>query len=114
MRLKQTIRETLGAVHEFANLVLRLGRNFHHGFDDVYEPIRRPIERHEDEKKRLASFEQSAKERGKDLRELHRKTRAARPVSAAFLLFASNRRPGGTCHKMGYDFSRPRCRIIGL
>ncbi|MGO9997099.1 MAG: hypothetical protein ACLPKW_05010 [Acetobacteraceae bacterium] len=64
VRLKQTIRETLGSVHEFANLVLRLGRNLHHGFHDIYEPIKRPIERHEDEKKRLASFEQSAKERG--------------------------------------------------
>ncbi|WP_281932612.1 hypothetical protein [Methylocystis iwaonis] len=56
VRLKQTIRETQGDVHEFANLVLRMAKNFHRGFHDIYEPIRGPIERHEVEKKRLESM----------------------------------------------------------
>jgi hypothetical protein len=63
VRLKQTIQETQGAVHEFANVVLRMARNLHHGFHDIYEPIKGPIERHEAEKKRMASM-QGAKERG--------------------------------------------------
>ena len=70
VRLKQTIRETQGAVHEFASLVLRIGRNFHCGFHDIYEPIKGPIERHEAEKKRLELIEQRAKERG-DMSQVH-------------------------------------------
>jgi hypothetical protein len=54
VRLKQTIRETQAAVHEFANLVLRMGRNLHRGFHDIYEPIKGAIERHDGEKRRLA------------------------------------------------------------
>jgi hypothetical protein len=64
VRLKQTIRETQGAVHEFANLVLRLARNLHRGFHDIYEPIKTPIERFEAEKKRLESIQQRVKVQG--------------------------------------------------
>jgi hypothetical protein len=55
VRLKQTIRETQAGVHEFANLALRMARNLHRGFHDIYEPIKGPIENHEAEKKRLAA-----------------------------------------------------------
>lgn len=64
VRLKQTIRETQGAVHEFANSVLRMARNLHRGFHDIYEPIKGPIERHEAEKKRLEFIQQRVKEQG--------------------------------------------------
>jgi hypothetical protein len=64
VRLKQAIRETQTGVHEFANLVLRLARNLHRGFHDIFEPIKGPIERHEDEKKRLAAIQQRGKGRG--------------------------------------------------
>jgi hypothetical protein len=64
VRLKQTIRETQGAVHEFGNLVLRMARNLHRGFHDIYEPIKGSIDRHEAEKKRLASIQQRIKEQG--------------------------------------------------
>jgi hypothetical protein len=57
VRLKQTIRETQGAIHEFANIVLRMARNLHRGFHDIYEPIKGPIERHE-------AIQKRAKERG--------------------------------------------------
>jgi hypothetical protein len=70
VRLKQAIRETQGAVHEFANIVLRMARNLHRGFHDIYEPIKGPIERHEAEKKRLESIQQRAKERG-DMSQVH-------------------------------------------
>lgn len=64
VRLKQTIRETQVAVHEFANIVLRIARNLHRGFHDIFEPAKRPIELHEAEKKRLESIQQRTKERG--------------------------------------------------
>jgi hypothetical protein len=64
LRLKQTIRETQGAVHEFGNLVLRMARNLHRGFHDIYEPIKGSIDLHDAEKKRLASIQQRIKEQG--------------------------------------------------
>ena len=63
VRLKQTIRETQPGVHEFANLTLRMARNLHRGFHDIYEPIKGPIDHYEAEKKRLATFQQQKKER---------------------------------------------------
>jgi hypothetical protein len=41
-----------------------MARTLHRGFHDIYEPIKRPIELHEAEKKRLEAFQQRAKERG--------------------------------------------------
>jgi hypothetical protein len=70
VRLKQAIRETQGAVYEFANIVLRMARNLHRGFHDIYEPIKGPIERHEAKKKRLESIQHRAKERG-DISQVH-------------------------------------------
>jgi hypothetical protein len=64
VRLKQTIRETQGAVHEFANLVLRVARNLHRCFHDIFEPIKEPIERHETHKKHLESMKRPTKEKG--------------------------------------------------
>ena len=63
VRLKQTIRETQSGVHEFANLALRMARNLHCGFHDIYEPIQGPIDHHESEKKRLAAFQRQTAER---------------------------------------------------
>jgi hypothetical protein len=63
VRLKQTIRETQSGVHEFANLALRMARNLHRGFHDIYEPIKGPIDHHEAEKHRLAAFDRQALER---------------------------------------------------
>ena len=57
VRLKQAIRETQSGVREFASLTLRMARNLHRGFHDIYEPIKGPIDRHEAEKKRLATFQ---------------------------------------------------------
>jgi hypothetical protein len=57
VRLKQAIRETQADVHDFANLTLRMARNLHRGFHDIYEPIRGEIDRHEAEKKRLAGLQ---------------------------------------------------------
>jgi hypothetical protein len=57
VRLKQAIRETQAGVHEFANLALRMARNLHRGFHDIYEPAKAAIDRHEAEKKRLASLQ---------------------------------------------------------
>jgi hypothetical protein len=70
VRLKQTIRETQGAVHEFANIVLRMARNLHIGFHDIFEPIKGPIERYKAQKKRMESFQQGAKDRG-DMSQVH-------------------------------------------
>jgi hypothetical protein len=64
VRLKQAIRETQAAIHEFANIVLRMGRNLHRGFHDIYEPIKGPIERYVEDQKRLASIQEKAKEQG--------------------------------------------------
>ncbi len=61
VRLKQSIRETKEAVHTFANVVVRMARNLHRGFHDIYGPIKAPIERHEAEKKRLEDFRQRSK-----------------------------------------------------
>jgi hypothetical protein len=62
VRLKRTIRETQGDVHEFANLVLRMARNLHRGFHDIFEPIKEPIEYHETNKKRLESMRRQTKD----------------------------------------------------
>ena len=58
VRLKQSIHETQAGIHEFANLTLRMARNLHRGFHEIYEPIKGHIERHEAEKRRLAAFQQ--------------------------------------------------------
>jgi hypothetical protein len=70
VRLKQTIRETQGAVHEFVNLVLRMARNLHRGFHDIFEPIKEPIERHEAHKKNLESMKRQAEEK-RDIPKVH-------------------------------------------
>jgi Zn finger protein HypA/HybF involved in hydrogenase expression len=57
VRLKQSIRETQAGVHEFANAVLRMARNLHRGFHDIYEPAKGAVERYEAEKKRLAALQ---------------------------------------------------------
>ncbi|WP_407151015.1 hypothetical protein [Bradyrhizobium sp. ORS 86] len=57
VRLKQSIRETQAGVHEFASLVLRMARNLHRGFHDIYEPAKAAIDRYEAEKKRLAALQ---------------------------------------------------------
>jgi hypothetical protein len=74
VRLKQTIRETQGAVHEFGNLVLRMARKLHRGFHDIYVPIKGPIDRYEAERKRLAAIQQRIKEQGPTAESSHRET----------------------------------------
>ena len=61
VRLKQTIRETQSGVHEFATLVLRMARNLHRGFHDIYEPMKGPIDHFEAEKKRLAEMQKKGR-----------------------------------------------------
>ncbi|MBU6464839.1 MAG: hypothetical protein KGK01_09925 [Bradyrhizobium sp.] len=56
VRLKQTIREAQAGVHEFASLVLRMARNLHRGFHDIYEPTKAAIDRYA-EKKRLEALQ---------------------------------------------------------
>jgi Zn finger protein HypA/HybF involved in hydrogenase expression len=60
VRLKQRLRETQSDVHEFANLILRLARNIHRGFHDIFEPLKEPIEHHQAEKKRLAALQRKS------------------------------------------------------
>lgn len=61
VRLKQTIRETQAGVHEFANQVLRMARNLHRGFHDIFEPIKGHIDHYEAEKKRLAAMREKGR-----------------------------------------------------
>lgn len=63
VRLKQAIRETQAGVHEFANLALRMARNLHRGFHDIYEPAKAVINRYEAEKKRLANLQRQNEDR---------------------------------------------------
>ena len=63
VRLKQSIRETQAGVHEFGNLALRMARNIHRGFHDIYEPLKGPIDQHEEQKTRLAEHERRANAR---------------------------------------------------
>jgi hypothetical protein len=61
VRLKQAIGETQPGVHEFANLVLRMARNLHRGFHDIFEPIKGHIDHCEAEKKCLAALQEKGR-----------------------------------------------------
>ena len=52
VRSKQAIRETQQSVHEFATILVSIAGNLHRGFHDICQPIRAPIDRYHEIRKR--------------------------------------------------------------
>jgi len=50
VRPKQALRETRESVHRLANCIVRLGTNLHSGFQDIFPPIKEPIQQREEER----------------------------------------------------------------
>ena len=44
VRMKQALRETQESAHRTASLVVKLGKNLHKGFHDIFPPLQGPIQ----------------------------------------------------------------------
>ncbi len=53
VRLKQALRETQKSTHDFANTVVKMATNLHHGFHDILEPEAQPIAWHNKMKRHI-------------------------------------------------------------
>jgi hypothetical protein len=60
VELKQHIRETQESAHRLLNALLRMARNVHDGFHQLFPPIEEPIKGFEEKKARQARYAQSA------------------------------------------------------
>ena len=55
VQVKQRIREDRQEIHEFLGTLVRIARNLHAGFHDLFPPIREPIEQHEATQSRMSA-----------------------------------------------------------
>ena len=46
VRLKQALRETQESAHRTASIVLKVARNLHKGFHEIFPPLEKPIQWH--------------------------------------------------------------------
>jgi hypothetical protein len=53
VRLKQTLRETPDSVFRTTGLILRVARNLHEGFHELFPPMEEPIRRYKEQQERL-------------------------------------------------------------
>lgn len=58
VRLKQALRETPDSVFRMTRLILRMARNLHEGFHELFPPMEEPIESHKQQQERLNRFRQ--------------------------------------------------------
>ena len=58
VRLKQALRETPDSVFRTTGLILRMARNLHEGFHELFPPMEKPIEIHKEQQVRLGKFRQ--------------------------------------------------------
>jgi hypothetical protein len=58
VRLKQALRETPENVFRATGLILKMARNLHEGFHELFPPMEKPIEIHKERQERLSRFRQ--------------------------------------------------------
>jgi hypothetical protein len=63
VRLKQALRETPDSVFRTTGLILRMARNLHERFHELFPPMQKPIASHKAHQDRLKEFRQGAYER---------------------------------------------------
>ncbi len=56
VRLKQHIHETQESAHRLLGSLVKMARNTHRGFHDLFSPIHGPIKAFEDKKDRMARY----------------------------------------------------------
>jgi len=59
VRLKQHIHETKEAAHKLLGSLLKMARNIHNGFHEIFPPISGPIKAYEGKNARMAKLDQS-------------------------------------------------------
>ena len=60
VRLKQHIRETRGGTHDLLSSLVRMARNVHRGFHELFPPIPEPIKAFEEKKAQIAEYNRGA------------------------------------------------------
>jgi hypothetical protein len=58
VRLKQALRESPDSVFRTTGLILRMARNLHEGFHELFPPMEKPIAIHKEQQVRLGKFRQ--------------------------------------------------------
>lgn len=58
VRLKQALRETPDSVFRMTGLILRMARNLHEGFHELFPPMEKPIESYRQQHERLEKYRQ--------------------------------------------------------
>jgi hypothetical protein len=56
VRLKQRIHETLQGAHSLLNSLVRMARNIHETFHELFPPILEPIKAFEEKKARIEKY----------------------------------------------------------
>ncbi len=58
VRLKQALRETPDSVFRMTGLILRMARNLHEGFHELFPPMEEPIKSHKAHQDQLKEYRQ--------------------------------------------------------
>ena len=58
VRLKQALRETPDSVFGMTVIILRMARNLHEGFHELFPPMEKPIKSHKTHQDQLKEFRQ--------------------------------------------------------
>ena len=56
VRLKQALRETPDGVFRMTGLIMRMARNLHEGFHELFPPMEKPIESYKQQQEQLKGY----------------------------------------------------------
>ncbi len=56
VRLKQALRETPDTIFRLTGLILRMARNLHDGFHQLFPPMEKPVTMHKEQQARLRAY----------------------------------------------------------